>query len=167
MDGILEDLIVPTLPLVRQTNGEVAKAGSRAILVDHCWPGREEAIIDAGHSEVIFVPYVNSIVDRGASMKSSQQDLLNRILASPYFAHTVNLGRILSYVCEKTVDSENRIKEYEIATEVCSVTNRLNPKLDPVVRVSMKGVRERLDKYFDNVGQREPLRLAIPKRRVH
>src|ERR1035438_7862382 len=100
-------------------------------------------------------------------MKSSQHELLVRILASPHFAHTVNLGRILSYVCEKTVDSDNRIKEHEIATEVLNRDQSFDPKLDPVVRVSMKGVRERLDKYFDNVGQREPLRLVIPKGQYH
>jgi hypothetical protein len=100
-------------------------------------------------------------------MKSSQQELLNRVLASPYFAHTVNLGRILSYLCENTVDSETRIKEHEIATEVLHRDQAFDPKLDPVVRVSMKGVRERLDKYFDNVGQRESLRLLIPKGQYH
>jgi hypothetical protein len=100
-------------------------------------------------------------------MKSSQQDLLNRILASPYFAHTVTLGRILSYVCENTVDTQNRIKEYEIATEVLRRDQSFDPKLDPVVRVSMKGVRERLEKYFDDAGEREPLRLVIPKGQYH
>jgi hypothetical protein len=35
-------------------------------------------------------------------MLPSQQDLLDRILASPHFAHTLTLGKILRYVCEKT-----------------------------------------------------------------
>src|ERR1700679_1622024 len=100
-------------------------------------------------------------------MKSAQQDLLNRILASPYFAHTVTLGRMLSYVCENTVDTQNRIKEYEIATNVLKRDASFDPKLDPVVRVSMKGVRERLEKYFDDAGQRESLRLTIPKGQNH
>jgi hypothetical protein len=51
-------------------------------------------------------------------MLPSQQDLLDRILASPHFAHTLTLGKILRYVCEKTVGTEDRLKEYEIATEV-------------------------------------------------
>src|ERR1035441_9426459 len=97
-------------------------------------------------------------------MKPAQLDLLNRILASPYFAHTVTLGRILTYVCENTVDTQNRIKEYEIATEVLRRDRSFDPKLDPVVRVSMKGIRERLEKYFDDAGQRESLRLVHPQR---
>jgi hypothetical protein len=100
-------------------------------------------------------------------MKSSQQDLLTRILASPYFAHTVTLKRILSYVCENTVGTQNRLKEYEIATEVLRRDQSFDPKLDPVVRVSMKGIRDRLEKYFDDAGCRETLRLVIPKGQYH
>jgi len=42
-------------------------------------------------------------------MLPSQQDLLDRILASPHFAHTVTLGKILRYVCEKTVGTQDRL----------------------------------------------------------
>ena len=96
-------------------------------------------------------------------MHSSQQALLDRILASPHFAQTLTLGRILRYVCENTAGTETRLKEYEIATEVLRREHSFDPKLDPVVRVSMKGVRERLQRYFDDAGKREPLRLVIPK----
>ena len=96
-------------------------------------------------------------------MHSSQQALLDRILASPHFAQTLTLGRILSYVCENTAGTETRLKEYEIATEVLRREHSFDPKLDPVVRVSMKGVRERLQRYFDDAGKREALRLVIPK----
>jgi len=96
-------------------------------------------------------------------MQPSQQALLDRILASPHFANTLTLGRILSYVCEKTAGTENRIKEYEIATEILRRNQSFDPKLDPVVRVSMSGIRERLQKYFDDAGRSESLRLVIPK----
>jgi hypothetical protein len=96
-------------------------------------------------------------------MQPSQQALLDRILASPHFANTLTLGRILGYVCEKTAGTENRIKEHEIATEVLRRSQSFDPKLDPVVRVSMSGIRERLQKYFDDAGRSEPLRLIIPK----
>jgi len=100
-------------------------------------------------------------------LKPLYRDLLDRIQASRHFVNTVTLGRILAYVCENTVDTENRIKEHEIATEVLRRDQSFDPKLDPVVRVSMKGIRERLDKYFDDAGQRETLRLVIPKGQYH
>ncbi len=96
-------------------------------------------------------------------MQPSHQALLDRILASPHFANTLTLGRILSYVCEKTAGTENRIKEHEIATEVLRRNQSFDPKLDPVVRVSMSGIRERLQKYFDDAGRSESLRLVVPK----
>jgi hypothetical protein len=96
-------------------------------------------------------------------MGPSQQALLDRILASPHFEHTLTLGRILSYVCGNTAGTEKRLKEYEIATEVLRRDHSFDPKIDPVVRVSMKGIRERLQRYFDDAGTREPLRLVIPK----
>lgn len=96
-------------------------------------------------------------------MQPARQALLDRILASPHFANTLTLGRILAYVCEKTAGVDDRIKEHEIATEVLRRNQSFDPKLDPVVRVSMSGIRERLQKYFDDAGRSESLRLVIPK----
>ncbi len=96
-------------------------------------------------------------------MHPRRQALLERILASPHFAHTLTLGKILTYLCEKTGDNDDRIKEYEIATEVLHRDQSFDPKLDPVVRVSMKGVRERLQRFFDDAGAHETLQLTIPK----
>jgi hypothetical protein len=96
-------------------------------------------------------------------MLPSQQDLLDRILASPHFANTLTLGKILRYVCEKTVGTEGRLKEYEIATEVLERHQSFDPKVDPVVRVSMKGIRQKLLRYFEDEGKRESLQLVIPK----
>lgn len=96
-------------------------------------------------------------------MNPSRQALLERILSSPHFAHTWRLGKILKYLSEKTADNGNTIKEYEIATEVLEREQSFDPKLDPVVRVSMKGIRDRLQRYFEDAGKGETLRLVIPK----
>jgi hypothetical protein len=96
-------------------------------------------------------------------MLPSQQALLDRILASPHFAHTMTLGKILRYVCEKTAGTQGRLKEYEIATEVLERHQSFDPKVDPVVRVSMKGIRQKLQRYFDDEGKRESHQLLIPK----
>jgi hypothetical protein len=96
-------------------------------------------------------------------MEPSQRKLLEKIRASRHFAQTVTLGRILQYVCEQTSNSDRSLKEYEIATEVLRRSPAFDPKLDPVVRVSMKGVRERLQAYSEDEGKHDPLRLTIPK----
>lgn len=96
-------------------------------------------------------------------MQPSRRALLDKILASRHFARTQTLGKILDYVCEKTAVSRESIKEYQIATEVLHRDQSFDPKLDPVVRVSMTGIRERLHRYFDEPGNRDSLRLVIPK----
>jgi hypothetical protein len=75
----------------------------------------------------------------------------------------LTLGKILRYTCEHTAGTETHLKEYEIATEVLRRPHSFDPKLDPVVRVSMKGIRDRLQEYFDDEGKHEPLGLTIPK----
>jgi hypothetical protein len=98
-------------------------------------------------------------------MHPSRRALLDKILASRHFARTQTLGKILDYVCERTAESGESIKEYHIATEVLHRDQSFDPKLDPVVRVSMSGLRERLQRYFDEPGNRDSLRLVIPKGR--
>ncbi|MGB8477441.1 MAG: hypothetical protein WCE63_01190 [Acidobacteriaceae bacterium] len=69
----------------------------------------------------------------------------------------------MSYVCEHTANTETRLKEYEIATEVMRRPSSFDPKLDPVVRVSMMGIRDRLQRYFENTREHERLQLVVPK----
>ncbi|HEY3940809.1 MAG TPA: hypothetical protein VGL97_25505 [Bryobacteraceae bacterium] len=96
-------------------------------------------------------------------MTPQQQALVRRILESRYFSNTVILGRILQFVCENTANTDRSLKEYEIALEVLQRPESFDPKLDPVVRVSMKSIRERLHAYFDNEGLHEDVCVSIPK----
>ncbi|MGA8593835.1 MAG: hypothetical protein WB676_03755 [Bryobacteraceae bacterium] len=96
-------------------------------------------------------------------MTDQQKLLVKRILESRYFSNAATSGKILQYVCENTANSDRSLKEYEIALEVLHRPESFDPKFDPVVRVSMKSVRERLGAYFDNEGHRETIHLRIPK----
>ena len=96
-------------------------------------------------------------------MTPQQQALVRRILESRYFNNTVILGRILQFVCDNTADTDRSLKEYEIALEVLQRPESFDPKLDPVVRVSMKSIRGRLRAYFENEGLHEDMCVSIPK----
>jgi hypothetical protein len=96
-------------------------------------------------------------------MTPQQQSLLRRILLSRYFSNTVILGKMLQYLSEETANSDRSLKEYEIALEVLRRPQSFDPKLDPVVRVSMKGIRQRLQDYFEAEGKNEEFCLTIPK----
>lgn len=98
-------------------------------------------------------------------MNHAQQSLLNRILTSRHFANATALQRTLTYICNKTSngDSPPHIKEYEIAVNVLGRRENFDPKSDPIVRVNVATIRERLDRFFANEGKTERLRLAIPR----
>ncbi len=98
------------------------------------------------------------------ALTSEQQQLLQRIFASRRFAHAHLLKRVLAYVCERSADpAAPSPKEHEIAIEAMKRPESFDPRTDPVVRVTMASIRERLLAYFATEGRHERLRLSIPK----
>lgn len=97
-------------------------------------------------------------------MTDQQREILKRLLSSRYFATAESLKRIIEYLCH---ESENRersaIKEYDIAVHALGRPASFDPKTDPIVRVNIATIRERLRTYFENEAGDSPLRLAIPK----
>jgi hypothetical protein len=102
--------------------------------------------------------------------RTEAQALLNRILASPQFAQAYSLRRILEYLVKRAeAPGSSPPKEYDIAVMAIGRPDSFDPKTDPIIRVSIAGIRERLKTYFENEGRGEKLRLSIPKGqyRVH
>ncbi len=96
--------------------------------------------------------------------KRERQQLLNRILTSREFAHAHNLKRILRYLVERaTTPNASAPKEYEIAIEAMGRAASFDPRTDPIVRVSVASIRDRLLAYFAMEGKHERFRLSIPK----
>ncbi|MCZ2080305.1 MAG: hypothetical protein HUU41_02785 [Bryobacteraceae bacterium] len=97
---------------------------------------------------------------------TEQNELLERILASRYFARAETRKRILRFIVERSAEPGSvPLNEYEIAVECLGRSESFNPKVDPIVRVSMTSIRRRLDTYFEAEGGKEPLRLRISKGR--
>jgi hypothetical protein len=97
-------------------------------------------------------------------MTEAQRRLLGRIKESPQFAQASSLKRTLSYICERCdEDGSNNPKEYEIAVQALGRPTSFDPKTDPIVRVSVATIRQRLQAYFESEGRDEKLRLDIPK----
>jgi hypothetical protein len=97
-------------------------------------------------------------------MKETERRLLERIMESPHFAQASSLKRTLAYLCERADGEGSNIpKEYEIAVQALNRPASFDPKTDPIVRVSIGAVRQRLQAYFESEGREETLRLEIPK----
>ncbi|MBS3651532.1 hypothetical protein KEU06_23215 [Pseudaminobacter sp. 19-2017] len=72
--------------------------------------------------------------------------------------------RFLEYVVEETLAGRaERIKAYNVATEVFGRDVNFDPQLDPVVRMEARRLRTSLERYYLTEGKRSELRISLPK----
>jgi len=94
-------------------------------------------------------------------MLQPQEDLLHRVFDSPHFRGSPSLRRILQFL--STYPEGGSPKEWEIAVHALGRPSDFDPRRDPIVRVSIASIRERLCQYFQHEGRFEKWRLAIPR----
>ena len=89
---------------------------------------------------------------------------LKRILGSRLFQSSELQQQFLSFVVEKTLKgSGDEIKEYTIGAEAFGRGESFDPRLDSVVRVVARRVRERLTEYYRTDGTADPLVIVLEK----
>ena len=86
------------------------------------------------------------------------------MLAGAGFANADRLKRFLEFTVEmKLRGEEGQIKEFLLGQEVFDRGAGYDPRLDPIVRVEARRLRQRLAEYYSGPGQDEPLRIEFPK----
>ena len=89
---------------------------------------------------------------------------LEKILSSTVFKTSDSLRELLRFTVYETVEGRGpELKEYLIGAAVLRKASTFDPKADPIVRVQMHRLRERLDRYYDTEGRSDKLRIDIPK----
>ena len=89
---------------------------------------------------------------------------LERILESEDFAPSERIKAFLRYVVEETLAGRSeRLKEYGIATDVFDRDESFDPQTNTIVRVEAGRLRRRLERYYLTVGQRDEIRIDLPK----
>jgi hypothetical protein len=79
---------------------------------------------------------------------------LERILASPRFAHSERLKRFLRFSVEEALAGRAQsLKEYTLALEVFDKAASHDPGVDPIVRVEARRLRARLKEYYETEGR--------------
>jgi serine/threonine-protein kinase len=100
------------------------------------------------------------------SSESQRQIILEeaeRVLASPEFATTPRLARLLRFLVDESLANRlDSLKESVIAVEVFDRATDHDPQLDSVVRVQIGRLRARLAEYYLKRGS-GPVRIEIPK----
>jgi hypothetical protein len=89
---------------------------------------------------------------------------LGNILASPEFSPSPQLSRFLRYVVENGLSgAESALKESVIGVTVFRRDASYDTKLDPIVRVEARRLRNRLDEYYRRTGSCDPVHISLPK----
>jgi Tol biopolymer transport system component len=89
---------------------------------------------------------------------------MRRIAVSPAFAGAARSRQFLEFCVNRAMCGHaSELKETTIAVEVFLRTADYNPKVDPIVRVHARRVREKLDLYYRTVGTHDPIRIDLPK----
>ncbi len=88
---------------------------------------------------------------------------LRKILSSSTFARSERLARFLSFTVEQTIEGRGEhLKEFVIGVEVFDKTEKYDPRMDPIVRVEARRLREKLKKYYETDGREDPLCIDFP-----
>jgi adenylate cyclase len=89
---------------------------------------------------------------------------LARILQSGPFLQSQRRQRFLEYIVTETLAGRGeRLKGYNVALEVFGRPETFDPVVDPLVRIEAARLREKLREYYDSDGQRDPIRIELPK----
>src|SRR6516165_525744 len=74
------------------------------------------------------------------------------------------LQQLLRYLVQKTFDSSaEALKEYTIGIEALGRPLDFDPKADPIVRVQIHRLRQKLKEYFDADGLHDGIVIEVPK----
>ena len=88
---------------------------------------------------------------------------LRKLLSSRTFARSERLARFLSFAVEQTLAGRSEeIKEFVIGVEVFDKDAKYDPRMDPIVRVEARRLREKLRKYYETDGSDDPIYIEFP-----
>jgi TolB-like protein len=89
---------------------------------------------------------------------------LGRIVASELFSRSERLCRFLSFSVEQALRGESdRVKEYVVGVEAFGRGPSFDPRVDPVVRVEARRLRDRLKSWYEGEGRDAKIRIELPR----
>jgi hypothetical protein len=89
---------------------------------------------------------------------------VQRVLASHEFAASRQLREFLQYVSEAALEGRTHLDQIEIAEKVLQRGKDFNPLDDASVRKLGTALRQRLERYYETEGLKDPVRITLPVR---
>lgn len=95
---------------------------------------------------------------------SAVREQLQRMLAHAPFDRSPVLSRFLAHVVEHSLASNAPPpKEYAVGVEVFDRPADFDPRIDSIVRVQARRLRDALARYYRSEGSEDPVHIAMPK----
>ena len=89
---------------------------------------------------------------------------LNTVLGSNEFSRAPRLRRLLQYLVHKSIESGSKsLKGYTIAVDVLGRKSDFDPNTASIVRVVVRRLRSKLEKYYASEGKGDLVRFYLPK----
>lgn len=95
---------------------------------------------------------------------SAERQALTSVLSGQTFAGSAKLTAFLRFVCEEHWQGRTeQINEALIARQVFGRPELFNAGDDSIVRSSARLLRQRLDRYYKEEGESDPIRIVLPR----
>jgi len=92
------------------------------------------------------------------------QQQVSRIIHSAAFRNASTLQQLVQFVADRAIaGAPEGLKEYTIGVEAFGRKQDFDPKTDPIVRVQIHRLRQKLREYYDAEGSHDPILIDIPK----
>ena len=102
--------------------------------------------------------------EEAGSRGEAVRQQLDRIAASPQLQASASLVRFLTFTVEETLAGRgDQLKEYLIGVEVFHRGADFDPRIDPIVRVQARKLRDRLAEFYAGPGARDAIQIEMPK----
>lgn len=103
----------------------------------------------------------------GHTSTACTQDEINAamglVLRSKYFVNAPMKQKFLRLICEFHLQGRGgELNEYLLGREVFDRDGSYNPATDPIVRVAARGVRDKLEAYYQKEGAQDAVKISIP-----
>ena len=90
------------------------------------------------------------------------REQVSRMLAAPTFRRKPRVSAFLEHAVRETLDgNEIRLKEYSIAVSVFGRPEDFDPRMDSIVRVEARRLRQTVDIYYRTDGAEDPLLIQF------
>ena len=107
----------------------------------------------------------STLSDPGFVSLALSHDQVQRIVASKTFQSAPTLQQLFRFLATKALEERpEEMKEYTIGVEALGRRPNFDPKTDPIVRVQVYRLRQKLKEYYDLEGSRDSILVEIPQR---